>query len=181
MRKAAQKRRTRETRIDLRLALDGTGKADVRLPEKWFVHMLESLARFGRFDLTVRAGGDFAHHVVEDTAITLGRAFRQAIEGRPVARVGSAAVAMDDALVLAAVDLVDRPYCEVQVPDEMLAHALRSFAMEARLTLHTVILRGRNFHHLCEATFKALGLALRQAVEPAPGLVSTKGRVRWKR
>ncbi len=180
MRKATRKRTTRETGVQVSLDLDGRGKADIRLREKWLVHMLESLARFGRFDLSVRAGGDFPHHVVEDVAITLGKAFREAIGERPVARVGSATVAMDDALVLAVVDLVDRPYCETQLPDEMLSHFLRSFAMEARITLHTLVHRGRNFHHVSEATFKALGMALHDATRPAAALVSTKGRARWK-
>src|SRR5258705_12229400 len=108
--------------------------------------MLASVARFGGFDLKVTADGDFSHHIVEDVAITLGRAFREALTGRDVKRVGSATVAMDDALVMVCVDLVDRPYCEVELPDEMLVHFLRSFAMESRITLHNLVHRGRNFH-----------------------------------
>lgn len=181
MRRKRVARKTRETEIALSVDLDGSGAYDVELPDRWLKHMLESLAKFGRFDLKVRAKGDFHHHINEDVAITLGRAFKDALRGRPVRRVGTATVPMDDALVTVSVDLVDRPYCEVDLPDEMLVHFLRSFAMEARITLHNVVVRGKNFHHINEACFKALGLALREAVQPAAALQSTKGAVRWKR
>ncbi len=164
----------------VRVDLDGTGACDIRVPDRWLRHMLESLARFGRFDLRVKAGGDFSHHVGEDVAITMGRVFKEALRDRPVQRVGWATVPMDDALVTVSVDLVDRPYCKADLPDEMLEHFLRSFAMEARVTLHVVVIRGKNFHHVNEAAFKALGMALHQATRPAAGLRSTKGRVRWK-
>lgn len=181
MRTRKLKRRTRETEVDIRLGLDGSGRYDIAIPDKWLRHMLESVARFGKFDLTVRANGDFQHHVIEDVAITLGRAFKDALKNRPVQRVGTATVPMDDALVTVSVDLVDRPYCQVDLPDEMLEHFLRSFAMEARITLHNLVHRGKNFHHVNEACFKALGLALHQATRPAEALRSTKGRVRWKK
>ena len=87
---------------------------------------------------------------------------------------------MDDALVMVTVDLVDRPYCEVELPDEMLEHFMRSFAMESRITLHQVRLRGKNYHHINEASFKALGMALREATRPGEDLLSTKSKVRWK-
>jgi len=175
------KRATRETDVHVRVDLDGTGASRVSLPDRWLRHMLESFARFGRFDLTVDARGDFNHHINEDVAITLGKAFREAVAGRTVARVGSATVAMDDALVMVCVDLVDRPYCDVSLPDEMLVHVLRSFAMESRITLHNVVLKGRNYHHINEACFKALGMALHQATRPSGELVSTKRAVRWSR
>ena len=180
MRRKRIKRKTRETQVGVQVDLDGTGRYSIQIPDKWLRHMLESVARFGLFDLKIQANGDFDHHIIEDVAITLGRAFREALQGRPVRRVGTASVPMDDALVTVSVDLVDRPYCEVQLPDEMLEHFLRSFAMEARLTLHNLVHRGKNFHHINEATFKALGLALREATRPAAELKSTKGRVRWK-
>jgi imidazoleglycerol-phosphate dehydratase len=122
------------------------------------------------------------HHIVEDVAITLGRAFREALKDRPVQRVGWACLPMDEALVLVAVDLIDRPYCAVDFPDEMemCEHVLRSFAMEAGITLHAMTLRGKNAHHIVEAAFKALGMALHQATRPAGSLKSTKSRVRWK-
>ena len=181
MRKQSLKRKTRETDVAVRVNLDGTGAYDVAIPDKFLKHMVESLARFARFDITVRGAGDFSHHVNEDVAITLGRAFREALEERPVQRVGSAHVAMDDALVLVAVDIVDRPFCDVSLPDEMLEHFLRSFAMEARITLHNVVLKGKNHHHINEACFKALGIALREATRPAGALLSTKSKVRWKK
>lgn len=174
------RRSTRETTVRIRIDLDGTGESDVAIPDRWLRHMLESLAKFARFDLHVRASGDFHHHVNEDVALTFGRAFRDALKNRPVRRVGSASVAMDDALVLVTVDLVDRPYFEADLPDAMLEHFLRSFAMESRITLHQVRLRGKDFHHINEASFKALGLALREATRPAETLLSTKSRVRWR-
>lgn len=180
MRKKAIKRKTRETDITVRVNLDGSGRFDVSIPDKFLKHMIESLARFARFDITVKGAGDFNHHINEDVAITLGRAFRDALRDRPVQRVGSAHVAMDDALVLVAVDLVDRPYCDVSLPDEMLEHFLRSFAMESRITLHNVVLKGKNHHHINEATFKALGLALKEATRPSEALLSTKSKVKWK-
>lgn len=182
MRQRTRKRKTRETDVRVTIRLDGRGRYDVRMGDVFAKHMVESFARFGQFDLTVHAGGDMAHHVVEDVAITLGRAFREALKDRPVQRVGYAYVPMDEALVLVAVDLIDRPYCDVTLPDdmEMCEHFLRSFAMESGITLHNAVLKGKNSHHIAEATFKALGLALYQATRPAAGLKSTKSRVKWK-
>ena len=174
-------RKTKETDVEVRIDLDGTGVYDIRIPDRWLKHMLESVARFGKFDLKIAAKGDFNHHVIEDVGITLGKALKEALKGRPVARVGTGTIPMDEALVTVSVDLVDRPYCQVDLPDEMLEHFLRSFAMEARITLHNLVHRGKNFHHLCEATFKALGMALHQATRPAASLKSTKGKVSWTR
>lgn len=181
MRKSKVSRRTKETAVDVRLSLDGDGASRVKLPDRWVAHMIESLARFARFSLDLRADGDLDHHRIEDVALTLGRAFRDAVGNHPVERIGTAHVAMDDALVMVSVDLVDRPYVDVHLPDEMLEHFLRSFAHEARITLHNVVMKGRNPHHINEATFKALGLALRDAVRPARALVSTKGAARLRR
>ncbi len=181
MRRRRLRRKTRETNVSVGIDLDGTGKGDISVPDRWLRHMLDSLARFGRMDLKVDAGGDFGHHVGEDVAITLGRAFREAVEGRPVQRIGSATVPMDDALVTVSVDLSDRPYFHAELPDAMLEHFLRSFAMEARVTLHCVVVRGKDFHHVNEACFKALGAALHQATRPVGTLKSTKGAVRWRR
>lgn len=175
------RRKTKETDVAVRLNLDGTGKYSIRLPDKWLKHMLESVARFGQFDLDVDAAGDFNHHIVEDVALTLGKALREALAGRKVSRIGTATIPMDEALVTVSIDLVDRPYCHVDLPDEMLEHFFRSLALEARITLHNLVHRGKNFHHINEATFKAFGLALRQATRPAGELQSTKGRVHWKK
>ena len=174
-------RKTKETDVEVSIDLDGSGVYDIQLPDRWLKHMLESVARFGKFDLRIKAKGDFNHHVIEDVGITLGKALKDAIKDRPVARVGTGTIPMDESLVTVSVDLVDRPYCHVDLPDEMLEHFLRSFAMEARITLHNLVHRGKNFHHICEATFKALGMALHQATRPAATLQSTKGKVSWKR
>jgi imidazoleglycerol-phosphate dehydratase len=174
-------RKTKETDVSVRLDLDGSGKYSINLPDKWLKHMLESVARFGKFDLEIKAAGDFNHHIVEDVALTLGKVLRETLEGRPVQRVGTATIPMDEALVTVSVDLVDRPYCQVDLPDEMLEHFFRSLALEARITLHNLVHRGKNFHHINEATFKAFGMALHQATRPAGELQSTKGRVNWKR
>lgn len=177
------KRKTRETEIRASLNLDGSGRAELDIEDRWLKHMLESLCRFGGFDLKLKARGDFLHHINEDIAITLGREFRRQLANRPIRRIGAATVPMDDALVTVSVDLVDRPYLDAQLPDEMLEHFLRSFAMEGRINLHNLVHKGKNHHHINEACFKALGLALKQAVETTGGdrVMSTKGKVRWKR
>lgn len=179
-RKKRLKRKTKETDIAVQIDLDGTGKSQVSIPDRWLKHMVESLARFSKFDLRIDADGDFHHHINEDVAITLGRAFKEALRDRPIQRIGTATVPMDDALVTVSLDLVDRPYCHVDLPDEMLVHFMRSFAMEARITLHNIVVRGENFHHINEACFKALGMALHEATRPTEKLRSTKGRVNWK-
>ncbi len=182
-RTATLHRETRETRIVLTLDLDGAGRYEVKTPIHFLGHMVESLARFGSFDLKLDAAGDNEHHVIEDVAITLGRAFREAVNagGGPAnRRIGNAVVPMDDALVGVYVDLVERPYCEVALPDGMYQHFLRSFAMEARINVHNQVIRGADPHHIVEACFKALGLALHDALEPSARVhASTKGRPSW--
>jgi imidazoleglycerol-phosphate dehydratase len=173
------KRKTKETTIDVKLKIAGQGKATLDIEDRWLRHMLEALCKFSGMDLTVKGHGDFLHHINEDVAITMGREFRRAIDRMHVRRLGSATVAMDDALVMVSVDLVDRPYFDAKLPDEMLEHFLRSFTMESRITLHNVVMKGKNYHHINEATFKALGLALRQATESSGRLMSTKGKVQW--
>ena len=178
-RRASVTRKTRETDVTVTLALDGSGRYDVKAGHRFLEHMIESLARFASFDVTVRARGDQEHHIWEDVALTLGAALRKALGTGPVQRVGYALLPMDEALLAVSVDLVDRPFADVNLPDEMFVHFLRSFAMEGKFTLHNVILKGRNRHHILEACFKALGLALRQAVQPAKTLQSTKGLTTW--
>lgn len=175
------RRKTRETQVDVRLDLDGRGDYDVSLPHPFVKHMVESLARFARFDLELRATGDDHHHIVEDTGLTLGRALRERLHDRRIARIGTASVPMDEALVTVSIDLIDRPYAEVSLPDPLVEHFLRSFVHEAKFTCHVVVLRGRDDHHVMEAAFKALGLALHQATRPVGTSMSTKGRARWKR
>jgi imidazoleglycerol-phosphate dehydratase len=173
-------RKTRETEIDVKLVLDGSGRCAADLQDPFLKHMVETLAKYSSADLNVSARGDIKHHLIEDVAITLGRVYREAIGDAPVKRIGSATVPMDEALVQVTVDLIDRPFVHLDVPDQMYEHFLRSFAMELRATVHTIVLRGTDPHHVIEATFKALGLALRDAMAPSRVSMSTKSSVRWR-
>lgn len=173
-------RETRETRVIAELRLDGSGSTSCEIPDDFLKHMVETLARYSGVDLKISARGDMAHHLIEDVAITLGRAYRQAIGDGPVRRIASSTVPMDEALAQASVDLIDRPFVHLEVPDQMYEHFLRSFAMELGATLHTMTLRGKDPHHITEATFKAVGIALKDAMAPAARTVSTKSSVKWR-
>ncbi len=184
-------RETKETRIRLRLALDGEGRAEVATGLGFLDHMLSALARHGRFDLELACEGDLHvddHHTVEDCAIALGRALDRALrERRGIARFGAAYAPLDEALVRAVVDLSGRPFAHVElgfarerigeVATENLTHFFASLATNARMALHLDLIRGANDHHRAEAAFKALALALREAVAPAGHgeIPSTKG------
>jgi imidazoleglycerol-phosphate dehydratase len=170
-------RKTRETDITLTLALT-PGDSRIHTDDAFLSHMLATLVRYAGVTLTLDATGDLKHHLIEDTAIVLGEAVRRAA---PEARVryGHAVVPMDDALVEAALDLGDRPFANTPVPSSLYAHWFRSFATEARATLHVRVLRGTDRHHVIEGAFKALGFALRQACAASDGVQSTKGRVDW--
>lgn len=184
-------RRTAETDIELDITLDGEGTADVQTGIGFFDHMLTALARHGGFDLTVRAQGDLhvdEHHTVEDTGLCLGQALHAALGDKAgVRRFGSAVIPMDEALVLAAVDLSGRPFLawEVNVSgrigqfDAVLAEEFfRALASAGGITLHVRQLAGKNEHHIVEATFKAVARALREAVSfdaRVKGIPSTKG------
>lgn len=180
-RKIELSRKTKETEISISLNIDGSGKSTVRLSDHFLKHMLETLAKYADFDLTLIASGDLEHHLIEDVAITLGRALREAIGHQPIKRVAHAVVPMDEALVSVAIDLIDRPYVEVQVPDLMYDHFFRSFSMESRATMHSQVLRGKDEHHIIEATFKAMGLSLKDATRRSESVMSTKSNVQWKR
>ncbi|CVH78271.1 imidazoleglycerol-phosphate dehydratase HisB [Rubneribacter badeniensis] len=192
-RTAAIARATTETDIEISLDLDGVGAADVETGIGFFDHMLEAFARHSLIDLTVRAQGDLhvdGHHTVEDTGIVLGQAILRALgDKRGVRRFGSLALPMDEALVLAAVDVSGRGqlHWDVAVPPVMIGAFDASLAKEffialaanAGITLHVRSLAGENAHHVVEASFKAVARALRQAVEADPrmgdALPSTKG------
>jgi len=189
-RTAAVERVTRETAVNVTLTLDGTGKAEVSTGIGFLDHLVESLARHAAFDLTLACKGDLRvddHHSAEDCALGLGEALDRALgERRGVARFGSAFAPLDEALARAVVDLSGRPYSSVDLglrreaigglACENVAHVLRSLAVAARLTLHVDVLRGENDHHRAEAAFKAVALALRQAVACSGSDVpSTKG------
>jgi imidazoleglycerol-phosphate dehydratase len=190
-------RATRETSVSVTLALDGTGTADVKTGVGFLDHLLDTLARHARFDLSLSCRGDLAvddHHTAEDCALALGGALDQALgERRGVNRFGWAYAPLDEALARAAVDLSGRPHAEVALDlqreaigglaCENVPHLLRSLASAARLTLHVDVLRGENDHHKAEAAIKAVALALRQAVacsgfEDVP---STKGTLGGRR
>ena len=185
-------RATAETDIGLSVDLDGTGVADVETGVGFFDHMLTALARHSLIDLTVRVKGDLEvddHHTVEDTGIVLGQALREALgDKRGIRRFGSVMVPLDEALVMAAVDISGRGELFWDVPigpdkvgtfDTELAHEFfAGFARDAGITLHLRLVCGENAHHIIEATFKAAARALREAVESDPrveGVPSTKG------
>jgi len=179
-RTAELERSTRETNISIKLNLDGSGKFDVDCDVSFLKHMVETFARYGSFDIVMKASGNDDHHLVEDVAITLGTAFKKAVDGRSVERMSSVTVPMDDALMMVSVDIIDRPFAEIDCPDALYHHFLRSFAMSAGITLHVVMIRGFDDHHIVEATFKALGTALKNAVTPRKTELSTKDRPKVK-
>ncbi len=176
-------RATAETRLAVRLALDGAGRVRVSTGAGLYDHLLEQLAFHGGLDLLLEGAGDLEtgpHHTAEDAALALGEALDRALgDRRGIARYGDAVVPMDDALARAAVDLGGRPWAEIEVePDPGLAtHVLGSLAQAGRLAVH-VEAHGRDAHHAAEAAFKAVGRALRAALAAgAAGIPSTKGRL----
>jgi imidazoleglycerol-phosphate dehydratase len=175
-RKAEVVRKTRETEVRLKLDLDGAGEIKVECGDQFLRHMVETLGRYADFDLTLKAEGDDVHHLVEDVAIVLGKTVRQCLGESPIERTAFSLVPMDDALVQVAVDIIERPFADVDCPDTLYAHFLRSFAMSSGITLHVMVLRGYDEHHMVEASFKALGKALRSAVRPRGSELSTKDR-----
>ncbi|WP_449043454.1 imidazoleglycerol-phosphate dehydratase HisB [Paracoccus versutus] len=193
MRRAKITRETAETQIEVELDLDGSGRYDNRTGVGFFDHMLDQLARHSLIDLTVRARGDLHiddHHTVEDTGIAIGQALTQALgDKRGIRRYGAFHLAMDDALVRAALDLSARPYLvwNVDFPahkigsfdTELVREFFQALATHGGITLHVDRLHGLNAHHIAEAAFKAVARALREAVEPDPRMAgvlpSTKG------
>ncbi|WP_251446614.1 imidazoleglycerol-phosphate dehydratase HisB [Vermiculatibacterium agrestimuris] len=182
-------RKTKETDISLSVCLDG-GEVKVDTSIGFFDHMLTALAFYAGFGLDVKAVGDLevdAHHTVEDVGIVLGRAFAAALkDNRGIARFGAAFVPMDEALCRVVLDISNRPYLvyEAEMPQAMIGsydaclteEFMRAFSMNSGITLHMNALYGRNAHHITEALFKALGLALKQAVKvEGDRVVSTKG------
>ncbi len=191
-RTAQIRRQTKETDIRVSLSLDGKGTAKIATDIPFLDHMLELFARHGLFDLEVSCRGDLRiddHHSVEDVAICLGQAFFEAVGSKSgIARYGASLVPMDEALCRAVVDLSGRFYLIYEVKTrrsrignfsvELAEHFWRSFAESLRCNLHIDLLRGRNTHHILEASFKAVARALRQAVERdvrIEGVLSTKG------
>jgi len=185
-------RKTKETDVRISLDLDGSGISKIATGISFLDHMLSLFAKHGLFDLEVECKGDLEiddHHSVEDTAIVLGEAFKEALGDKAgISRYGAALVPMDEALCRSVVDLSGRFYLVYEAETkrhtignfsvELAEHFWRSFAESLRCNLHIDCLRGRNTHHILEGTFKATARALRQAVEIDPrirGVQSTKG------
>jgi imidazoleglycerol-phosphate dehydratase len=174
-----QQRTTKETTIELRLELDGTGRAHASTGIPFFDHMLEQLGKHGGFDLSIDAQGDLdidTHHTIEDVGIVLGTAFKEALGDKAgVRRFANALVPLDEALVQVAVDLSGRPFLVYEVDpvsewigtfDPQLAEEfLRAFVIAAGITLHLRSVSGKNGHHVIEASFKGVARALRDAVK----------------
>jgi imidazoleglycerol-phosphate dehydratase len=192
-RTALVRRATKESRVEVELNLDGTGANDVATGVPFFNHMLSQLGKHGCIDLRVRADGDIevdAHHTVEDTAITLGEALKQALGNKAgISRFGDALIPLDETLVRAVVDLAGRPYVVHDEPDRMppligtydttlTRHFFETLGATAAMCIHVNVLAGRNPHHIVEAQFKAFARALRAAAAPdprRPDIPSTKG------
>ena len=193
-RQARIERKTRETGVLLHLNVDGTGASKVETTIPFLNHMLEAWAKHGLMDLTVEAHGDTEvdlHHTVEDVAICLGKAFKEAIgDKKGIVRYGTAFVPMDEALVSTALDISGRPYLVFNVPLQrtrisnfdldLLKDFFRALAFNAEITLHVNLHYGENLHHIAEAVFKSVGRALALATRINPrieGVLSTKGEL----
>jgi len=195
-RTARLRRSTHESTVDVELNLDGSGESQISTGVRFYDHMLASLARHSLIDLRIQATGDLdvdVHHTVEDVAIVLGDAFKEALgDKRGISRFGDATVPLDEALVHAVVDVAGRPYfVHTGEPEgqtyvliggnyvgSLTAHVLESFAHHGGIALHVRVLAGRDPHHVVEAQFKAVARALRAAVAPDPrvkGIPSAKG------
>ena len=195
-RNASLQRKTSESSIELTLDLDGTGRADISTSVPFFDHMLTAFAKHSLVDLTVKATGDTnidVHHTVEDTAIVLGQAIKQALGNKEkIGRYGDATVPLDDALARAVVDVSGRPYLvhtgepagfEFHLigghfTGSMVRHVFEAITLNAGITVHLTVLDGRDPHHIAEAEFKAFARAFRKAVEVdarVEGIPSTKG------
>jgi imidazoleglycerol-phosphate dehydratase len=192
-RRGRVERATKESSVLVEIDLDGTGGADVETGIGFYDHMLGQLGKHGLFDLKIRTVGDLhvdAHHTVEDTALALGAAFREALGDKAgIRRFADARVPLDEVLAEAVVDLSGRPYLVHSEPDRMAPmiggydttltrHIFESFTAQAQICMHVTVPYGRNAHHIVEAQFKAVARALRAASERDPrvqGVPSTKG------
>jgi imidazoleglycerol-phosphate dehydratase len=194
MRKSTIERKTTETDIEVRLAIDGRGEYEIETGIGFLDHMLSLMSKHGLFDLAVKAKGDLEvdfHHTVEDVGLCLGKAFDEALGSKErIVRYGSARVPMNEALAQADVDISSRPFLVFnaelpaakvgQFDAELAREFVHAFANAARLTLHINLIYGDNIHHCIEAIFKALGRALAQGArlsEGIEGVMSTKGKL----
>jgi imidazoleglycerol-phosphate dehydratase len=184
-------RKSRETQLAARVDLDGRGRAEVSTGLAFLDHMLEQVARYGGFDLRLRGSGDVEvdpHHLVEDAGIVVGQSLSEALGDRDgIVRFASAYAPLDETLARVVIDLGRRPYLSYNVgalkgrigtlESEVIEEFWRALSIHLGATIHVDVIRGRNRHHMAEATFKALGLALRVAMSPggAAGAPSSKG------
>jgi imidazoleglycerol-phosphate dehydratase len=194
-RQAERKRATKETQVEVSIDLDGQGTTAISTGIPFYDHMLDQLGKHGGFNLKVQAKGDLeidTHHTVEDVAITLGEAFAEALGGKVgVRRFASGLFPLDESLVEISLDLSGRSFVhwEVEMPEclplgdpafdpQLAEHAISSFANAAGITLHVTLRRGKNVHHIIEASFKGLARCLRDAVKiESDALPSTKGKL----
>jgi len=186
---AEVKRKTKETEVNVKVNLDGEGKASVKTGVPFLDHMITSLSTHSLIDITASVKGDLVHHLVEDLALGLGEALNKALGTREgIMRFGNAAAPMDCSLAFAAIDLVKRPYFKIDLklkgkkvenmPTEDINHFFESFATSLQSNVHLFVEYGNNDHHKAEAAIKALALSLRQAVALDPrrkGVPSSKG------
>ncbi|MEN2984262.1 MAG: imidazoleglycerol-phosphate dehydratase HisB [Dictyoglomaceae bacterium] len=185
MRKAEIERETRETKIKLILDLDGEGKIEGEFPIPYWKHLLETLIFYSSFNLEISAKGDLEvdhHHLIEDLGLTLGMALKNALANSNFKRFSHQILPMDDALILIAIDISGRPYLgwkdEIRREgNDLIKEFLRAFVNESKITLHVNIVSGENLHHIQEAIFKALGLALKEATRMEERISSTKGKI----
>jgi imidazoleglycerol-phosphate dehydratase len=179
MRTAEVKRETLETRIEIKINLDGTGKGNIQTGIKFLDHQLLTLSKHSLIDLDIKAEGDLTHHIIEDVALTMGEALTKALGKKEgIFRFGWAITPMDDALAIVSIDISGRSYVNLDLnltesnienmETEDIEHFLFSFAQTAKMNLHMKILYGDNNHHKVEALFKALALSLKQAVSIDP-------------
>lgn len=189
MRKGSVSRKTAETSVTVRVQLEGKGKSKLRTGVKYLNHMLQSLSTHSLMNIEVEAKGDLRHHVTEDVALTLGAAIKEALgERKGIRRFGYAIVPMDEALAQVSLDMARRSFCSVQLstkgtriedmPVEDITHFIQSLTSSMEASVHAKVLQGDNDHHMVEALFKALAVALRQAIEFDPrraNVPSSKG------
>ena len=175
-------RETKESKVSIgaRVAR-ATPKVSVQTGKPFFDHMLTTFGRYAGLDLTIQATGDLTHHLMEDVALTLGRALSTVVPSA-AARYGERTIPMDDALVQVVIDLGGRPYFVGKLPSRLYTHVLRSLSDALSANVHVRVLAGEDRHHITEAAFKALGLAFRQAIQTSgeDGVFSTKGAVSFR-
>ncbi|MEM2872854.1 MAG: imidazoleglycerol-phosphate dehydratase HisB [Nitrososphaerales archaeon] len=191
MRKAQFERKTSETEVNIKVNLNGEGKSSVKTGLKFLNHMIKTLSTHSLIDINIIAKGDLRHHLIEDIAIGLGEALKNALGNRGgINRFGSSIVPMDCSLAIAAIDLVKRPYSVIDLKlegkavedmkTEDIYHFLKSLSSSLEANLHLQVQYGLNDHHKIEAAFKALALSLRQAASLDPrrkGIPSSKGAI----